>query len=95
MGGTYDVRTGNDLGYLSDMSYSAGLTYGYSWPLSRRLNLELGVGIGYVGGEYKTYTFDPDNDRYPYVQTLNRAYFGPTKAKISLVWLIGSGVNKR
>ncbi|MFV0587643.1 DUF3575 domain-containing protein [Bacteroides reticulotermitis] len=93
MGGTYDIKYNTDTGYLSDCSYSAGLSYGYAFPIAKRLNLEFGIGVGYLGGEYKKYTFDPEYNRYPWQSTHSRTYFGPTKAKISLVWLIGSGVN--
>jgi hypothetical protein len=87
MGGTYDIRFGK-VGYLSDWSSSGGLTFGYSRALNRNWNLELGIGAGYIGGEYKRYNFDPSHDRYPWLETLDRHYFGLTKLKISLVWLI-------
>lgn len=92
MGGTYDVRF-RSISYLCDGTYSFGLSYGYALPIAKRLNLEFGIGVGYWGGEYKKYTFDPEYNRYPWQSTHQRSYFGPTKAKISLVWLIGSGVN--
>lgn len=97
-GGTYDVRLftddNPDLGQLSDFSWSAGLSVGYSARLSRRLNLELGLGLGYFTGEYKKYYRCSCADEFPWVSTHKRQWFGPTKAKASLVWLIGSGVNK-
>lgn len=92
MGGTYDIKFGNK-GSLSDWSYSCGLTYGYATPVGRRLNLEFSLGIGYLGGEYKKYTYYGPHDCYPWEGTFNRNYIGLTKADISLVWLIGSGVN--
>jgi hypothetical protein len=99
MSGTYDIRlmkdSPSDTGSLSDLSYSFGLTGGYSMPLGRRLNLELGLGVGYLGGEYKRYVRNNEFDCFPWVSTQQRSYFGPTKAKVSLVWLIGSGINKK
>lgn len=92
MGGTYDVRY-RSVNDLCDGTYSFGLSYGYSLPIARRFNLEFGIGVGYWGGEYKKYTFDPEYNRYPWQSTHQRNYVGPTKAKISLVWLIGTGVN--
>lgn len=85
---TYDFETGST-GYLSKMSYGAGIEYGYSLPIGRRLNLDFGIGIGYLGGEYKVY--DPMDTHYVWKQTKQRHWFGPTKAEISLVWLIGRG----
>lgn len=98
-GGTYDVRMfakeNKDKGYLSDWSYSAGLSLGYAKPISRRMNLEFGLGLGYFGGEYKKYNVSECNEGvYPWLSTHKRSYFGLTKAKVSLVWLIGTGVNK-
>lgn len=88
MAGTYDVRFGAKTGDLSDLSYSAGISYGYSMRLNRSLNLEFGLSVGYMGGKYETYHIydEPENifyrDGY-----FNRNYFGPTKARISLIWL--------
>ncbi len=97
-GGTYDVRLftdeNPDLGQLSDMSWSAGVSIGYSAHISRRLNMEFGLGLGYFSGEYKKYYRCSCDDLFPLESTHQRHWFGPTKAKISLVWQIGSGYNK-
>lgn len=90
---TYDFELGGT-GYLSKLSYGGGIEYGYSFPIGRRFNLDLGVGVGYLGGEYKKYV--PMDDHYVWQQTRQRHWIGPTKAEISLVWLIGRGnYNKR
>lgn len=86
---TYDFELGGR-GYLGDKwSYHAGIEYGYAHPIARRLNLEFNIGIGYLGGEYKEYL--PIDDHYVWQVTKQRHWFGPTKAEISLVWLIGRG----
>lgn len=92
MGGHYDLKFG-DKGYQSDFSYSVGLTYGYAMPIGRRLNLEFSLGVGYLGGKYKKFTYSDVDDCYPWIENRDRHYFGPTKAKVSLVWLIGGGRN--
>lgn len=96
-GGTYDVRLftdkDSDLGQLSDGSWSAGLSVGYAMPVARRFNLEFGLGFGYLGGRYHKYYRSACADEYPRVSVHNRNYLGPTKANVSIVWLIGSGVN--
>lgn len=99
-GGTYDVRlftnNNDDKGYLSNWSYSAGLSIGYAMPIGKRWNLEFGLGVGYFGGEYKKYDVsDCKDDSFPWLSTHDRNYLGLTKAKISLVWLIGSGTNQK
>lgn len=85
---TYDFETGGR-GCQSKCSYGMGIEYGYSLPIGRRLNFDFGIGIGYFGGEYKKY--DPIDDHYVWKETRQRHWFGPTKAEISLVWLIGHG----
>lgn len=86
---TYDFEWGST-GYLGDRwSWGAGLEYGYSLPVSRRLNIDFSVGIGYLGGEYKVY--DPMDGHYVWRETRQRHWFGPTKAEVSLIWLIGRG----
>lgn len=69
------------------MNYAVGLEYGYSLPVTRRLNLDFVISVGYWGGEYHKYA--PIGDCYVWKETRQRHWFGPTKAEISLVWLIG------
>ena len=86
---TYDFDWGGR-GYLGDRwSYGGGLSFGYSMPWKRRLNLDFTVGIGYLGGEYKEYL--PLDGCYVWQCTKQRNYIGPTKIEVSLVWLIGRG----
>lgn len=94
---TYDFELGGK-GYMGGKpggslfdkaSYGVGIEYGYSLPIGRRLNLDFGIGIGYLGGEYRVY--DPMDTHYVWRQTKHRHWFGPTKAEVSLVWLIGRG----
>ena len=84
---TYDVEFGGR-GYQADkLGWGGGLEYGYSLPIGRRLNLDFSLGIGYQSGDYKTY--DPIDDHYVWQSTNKRHYFGPTKAEVSLKWLLG------
>ena len=86
---TYDFETGGR-GYLGDKwSYAAGVEYGYSLPVAKRMNIDFTLGLGYLSGEYKEYL--PMDDCYVWQATKNRKWMGPTKAEISLVWLIGHG----
>ena len=89
---TYDLELGN-AGILSELSYGGGLEYGYSVPVARTLNIDFSIGAGYLGGEYKVY--DPIDDHYVWRETRQRHWFGPTKAEISLVWLIGNKVFRK
>lgn len=94
---TYDFETGGR-GYMGGkpggtlwdkMNYAAGIEYGYSLPVARRLNIDFTIGIGYWGGIYHEYI--PIDNCYVWQCTRQRHWFGPTKAEISLVWLIGNG----
>ena len=86
---TYDFETGGR-GYMADKwNYTFGVSYGYSLPIAKRLNLDFTLGIGYWGGRYKEYL--PVEGHYVWQSTKNRRWFGPTKAEVSLVWLLGHG----
>ncbi len=86
---TYDFERGGR-GYLGDKwSYGGGVAYGYSLPVGHRFNVDFTLGIGYLGGSYKEYI--PLDGHYVWQTTKNHRWFGPTKAGISLVWLIGRG----
>ncbi len=86
---TYDFELGGK-GFLADRwSWAAGVEYGYSLPIAKRLNLDFTIGLGYHWGEFKEYL--PIDGHYVWQATKNRNYWGPTKAEISLVWLIGRG----
>lgn len=84
----YDFETGKT-GYQSEFSYGAGVEYGYSLPLGRCLNFDFGIGVGYLGGEYEKY--EPVDGHYVWTETKQRHWFGPTKAEVSFVWIIGGG----
>lgn len=98
---TYDFCNG-EKGYMggepeSDLwdraSFAGGIEYGYSLPISCRLNLDFTLGVGYLGGKY--YEYRVDEDCRVWQSTKNRKWFGPSKAEISLVWILGkTNMNK-
>lgn len=69
------------------------MDYGYSLPVARRLNLDFTIGFGYLGGRYREYLPDWDDTtgtmHYVWQATRDRAYFGPSRLEVSLVWIIG------
>lgn len=94
---TYDFELGGK-GYMGGkpggtlwdcMNYVVAAEYGYSLPVARRLNIDFGIGVGYMGGKY--YEYEPIDAHYVWQATKQRKWFGPTKAEISLKWLIGRG----
>ncbi len=94
---TYDFETGGR-GYMGGkpggtlwdkMNYVVGAEYGYSLPIARRWNIDFTIGAGYWGGIYHEYL--PQDGEYVWQATKKRQWIGPTKAEISLVWLLGKG----
>lgn len=83
---TYDFELGIRGNMGERWSWFTGLEYGVSVPVSRNLNLDLSIGAGYLGGEYKVY--DYEEGYYVWKYTARRNWIGPTKADISLVWLL-------
>lgn len=86
-GFTYDFELSPDGGQISELTYGAGVSYGYALPVAKSLNLDFCVGFGYLGGDYKVY--EPHDGCYVWQETRGRNYLGPSKLEISLVWLIG------
>lgn len=83
---TYDFEAGGP-GQMSYLTYGAGLEYGYTLPVARKFNIDFSIGLGYLGGKYMDYT--PIDDHYVWLKTSKRNLIGPTKAEVTLVWLIG------
>lgn len=94
---TYDVEWGGT-GYMGGkpgghgmdkINYAAGVEYGFSLPVARRLNIDFTLGAGYWGGTYHKYT--PQDGHYVWQGTFKRRWFGPTNVEVGLVWLLGRG----
>lgn len=63
----------------------AGLSYGYQFILGKRWNLEMNIGVGYARLRYDQYECKNCGDK---VGSSSKNYFGPTKAGISLIYII-------
>ena len=97
----YDLKWG-ERGYMGgrpgstiwcEGNYGAGVSYGYSLPISSIFQLDFTIGVGFLGGLYREYYFD--DDCYVYDRTRRMRYWGPTKAEVSLVWLIPYGKKQK
>ncbi len=86
-GGKYDLCYDGS-GYQGEFT-SFGISAGYSWPVARHWNVELSAAVGYVGGPKVHYQNEFDDARLIYRSNDNLRYVGPTKLKVSLVWIIG------
>ncbi len=90
MSGKYDLQWDTKSCYQGEL-WSAGLTYGYALPICRWLNMEFSISAGYMHSDYRHYQPDPGynhlyRDKYKVGKI---SWFGPTKAKVSLVMPIG------
>lgn len=92
---TYDFEFGGK-GYMGGLpgktlwdrcNFMAGVEYGYSMPIARRLNIDFTLGLGYLWG--KLIEYHPYDGEYVWEKTRKLNWIGPTKAEVSLVWLIG------
>ena len=84
--GKWDFGWGRDICHQGE-HWSVGLSYGYSMPLGRRLNMEFSISVGYASIPYRKYEPSEDYEilwRDP-VKHGRWHYFGPTKAQVSLV----------
>lgn len=88
-GGKYDFQW-KERGYRGEYFFLAGLSYGYSLSLSRRLNMEFSLGVGVLRTSYRHYRAQEDYRTLLWQKDGTYTWFGPTKAKISLVWLLGN-----
>ena len=61
-----------------------GVSYGYSWLLSKHWNLEGNIGVGYARVKYEQFECKTCGEK---VSEGHKNYLGPTKAAISLIYL--------
>lgn len=92
-GGYYDFMLDNTrTGIQGEFYIMAGLSAGYSHSISSndRVRLEYALGFGYMQTRYRKYHWD-DFDYVldaPREQVWKTSIFGPTQAKVSLVYLL-------
>lgn len=66
-------------------AYGVGLTYGYQFVLSKHWNLEASISGGYVHTTYDKFNCEKCGKK---IGEDSKNYFGPTKATISIIYLI-------
>lgn len=95
-GGLYDVEwKGN--GVQGEFFIATGLSGGYTHRIANHLSLEYAIGAGVLRTDYRTYKahFCDDGVWYPIREKRGRyTWFGPSRAKISLVWIINESDRK-
>lgn len=63
----------------------AGISYGYAWILGQRWNLEATIGFGVVHADYKRFDCPHCGT---YQEKSKKTFFSPTRAGISLIYII-------
>ncbi|NLX80687.1 MAG: DUF3575 domain-containing protein [Proteiniphilum sp.] len=67
-------------------AFGGGISYGYQWPIAKRLNLELNIGAGYAYLLYDKYKCVKCGEKQE--SDVKDNYFGVTKAAVSLIYFI-------
>ena len=93
-GGTYDFEK-NTEGTQGDFFLMGGLTGGYAHTINKSgtLRMEYSIGIGYMMTDFKKYksSYGTDDMWHPlYLKSGSFSFFGPTRAKVSLVWMLNT-----
>lgn len=83
---------GHDVPMLFDKEFryegnaiGGGISYGYHLMLGKRWGAEFNAGVGVAAMKYDKYDCPKCGDK---VGTFDKTYFGPTKAGITLIYLI-------
>jgi outer membrane protein OmpA-like peptidoglycan-associated protein len=84
----YDIEN-KGVGDQGDI-FSAGLSYGWSWPIGRHFNFELGLSAGVAFGERRHYNAEFESTHLIYKYTKKLFYAGPTNLRVTLVYLLPS-----
>lgn len=92
-GGKYDLQW-NTNGYQGEFFIAAGLSYGYAHSIARNLRLEYNIGVGMLRTNYRHYHARENHRTLLWQENGEYTWLGPTKLKISLVWLISRKTKK-
>ena len=92
-GGKYDLQW-DTKGYQGEFFIAAGISYGYAHPIARNLRLEYNIGIGMLRTNYRHYHTRDNHRTLLWQENGEYTWLGPTKLKVSLVWLINRKTKK-
>ncbi|MDR0954693.1 MAG: DUF3575 domain-containing protein [Rikenellaceae bacterium] len=96
--GYYDLEW-KDKGSQGELWYG-GLSGGYAHTISKNghWRMEYSLGLGYMHTDYTGYIPEKDDEGNLHLvrqKEAKRDYFGPTRAKVSLVWMFNRNSKKR
>ena len=81
----YADRDGIYVNSFEGWFIGAGVSYGYHWILGKRFSMEFSIGVGYAFLDYEK---NRCTDCKKKIGDATTHYFGPTKAGISLVYML-------
>ena len=90
-GGKYDLQW-KENGYQGEFFIAAGVSYGYAHRIACNLHLEFNIGVGMLRTDYRHYHARDNYQTLLWQENGKYTWFGPTKVKISLVWLLNRKV---
>lgn len=88
-GGYYDLEW-ETKGYQGEFFIAAGVSGGYAHTINKKGNLrmEYSLGIGFMQTKYREYAPQQGGEVLMWQRDGKFTWFGPTRAKVSLVWLL-------
>lgn len=96
--GSYDVEW-KTKGYQGEFIIPFGLTGGFAHKISKNWRLEYSLGIGYMTNKYREYIpqkCEYDDEWHLIRQKSGKStWIGPTRVKVSLVWMINQKYKKQ
>ncbi|MEG2371037.1 MAG: DUF3575 domain-containing protein, partial [Alistipes sp.] len=99
-GGKYDLQFFDKNGIQGEF-FDVGIQCGFAHKIGKSWRMEYLLGLGYLQSDYKKYDKVLDTRfgnikvfRFPW-ETKQRGWFGPTSAKISLVYLLHYKTTKK
>lgn len=102
-GGLYDFQWRSTDGYQGEFFLAAGVSYGYTMRMNNNWRFEFEFGLGYLRSNYRHYYHitQPDGEEVLIRDRVSGVfgYWGPTRARISLVvpieWEVPANRTKR
>ncbi len=88
-GGYYDIER-DGIGYQGENLFIGGVSGSYAHAISRDLRLEFTLGFGMFATKYRKYRAQSCGTDWILVRTerQDRRWFGPTRCRLSLVWML-------
>lgn len=87
--GYYDLEWDGD-GYQGEHLLSGGISASYAHSLCGDLRLEYSLGIGFLSTKYRKYSAQRCGDNWLLLRTRSgtKQWFGPTRCRVALSWML-------